>query len=357
MTTLDVKQSSSTDSSCPAISSPCFSHSPDCSPFLNWNEGELKSDGEVAAVFRSLVATLKLQPAFVVSLEGKAVKFLEYLHPHNIESTTDFLSSFASNSDESLNIFIQSIVVLISSPSPVITTAAMKFVRTLFEWCSTKTRLALGKADLIPRLINTLNLPSLSLAESVDIHANLMTTITWSLWLSTPGALSQLEVKDGDEQADVRETVLQQALVPSEKYLCHLCANRFSIIVGDQSYEYMRLLSSILEITPYHQPIMDFVLLMPVFLAVPSCLAFFEHDASIDSFLYLMIASQDKWNRKREAVQQTVKTVHRILRLEGIEDVMEAKLQNDKDTTCGRSIVDESTQLNDLLGMNIPRRG
>ncbi|KAK2939828.1 hypothetical protein BLNAU_25260 [Blattamonas nauphoetae] len=44
------------------ISSSAVSPSQDCSPFLNWKEEALPSQSEAAVVFRSLVATIKLQP-------------------------------------------------------------------------------------------------------------------------------------------------------------------------------------------------------------------------------------------------------------------------------------------------------
>ncbi|KAK2958003.1 hypothetical protein BLNAU_6929 [Blattamonas nauphoetae] len=195
MTALDTKRLSSTDSPYP-----------DCSLFLNWNEGILRSDSKTAAVFQSLVATVKLQPALDDSLEAKAVKFLKYMHPHNLRSTTDFLNNFASNSDESLKIFIQSIVILVSSPNQIITTAAMRMLVILYSNCYAKVRLALVKANLISQLIITLNPQSLSFAESVDIHISLLHILNQSVTLTTPIGLKILTIVGRDEQQAVNET-------------------------------------------------------------------------------------------------------------------------------------------------------
>ncbi|KAK2947879.1 hypothetical protein BLNAU_17204 [Blattamonas nauphoetae] len=328
----------------------------DCSLFLNWNEGRLESDGEVAAVFRSLVATLKLQPTVDDSLEGKAAKFLKYMRPYNIKSTTAFLHSFASNSDKSLNIFIQSIVVLISSLNQTITTTAILMLSSLMEECSIPNRFALIKVDLIPHLINTLNPPSLSIAETVDIHTCLMKIIRNSLWLTTTDGLEILENEDRNEQLAVREIIFKQALFPSEKYICHLCMNRFSIVDETQSEIFLMLLTVLLQICPYHQPTMDIVLNMPVFLTIPSCLTFFENDLSIWRFVSSMFYAQRELNKTRGEVQQMWKTVHRMLRMEGSEDVMEEKSLNDRKDYVGRVIVADSIRLISLLGMNIPEQ-
>ncbi|KAK2943324.1 hypothetical protein BLNAU_21749 [Blattamonas nauphoetae] len=181
-----------------------------CSLFLNWNEERLESDGEVAAVLRSLVATLQSNASLDDSLEGKAVRFLKYVSPLHIKSTTALLHSFASNSDESLSIFIQSIVVLLSSASKVITKAAIRML-DFITICSVEVRLALAKADLIPQLINTLNPPSLSFTETVDIHSSLLHIVTNSFWLASPYCLAQLGIEDRNEQLAVHEATTEPA--------------------------------------------------------------------------------------------------------------------------------------------------
>ncbi|KAK2942785.1 hypothetical protein BLNAU_22303 [Blattamonas nauphoetae] len=173
----------------------------DCSAFLNWDEGKFDS----------------LQPSPDASLDVKAVKFLESVKPKNHESPDALLNSLASNSDASQTDFVQSIVVLISSASNTITVAAMKMLDSLILFCSPKIHLALVKADLIPQVINSLNLQSLSFAETVDLHTRLMSWIPNSFWLATPNCLAQLGLKDENEQQAVHETVLKQVVVPLEK--------------------------------------------------------------------------------------------------------------------------------------------
>ncbi|KAK2953069.1 hypothetical protein BLNAU_12058 [Blattamonas nauphoetae] len=328
----------------------------DCSPFLNWSQDQPQSEHDKAVIFRSLIATVKLQPTPDNSLEAKAVKFLKSVAIQNRESTDAFLRSLASNSAESLTNFVQSIMVLVSSPNQTIATAAMEMLKTLIFGCSAEVRFPLVKADLIPQLIITLNPQSLSFTEPVDIHTYLLRIIWNSIWLATPFGLEQLAIEDVYELQTVHETVLKQVIVPSEKYIWHLCVNRFSIIDGDQSKELMDLLSHLLRICPSYQPTMEFVLHMPVVLTIPSCLTFFENDSSIFWFLIGMSTSQDEWNKKRGEVRQLWKTVIRMLRMEGIEDVIEKKMRNDKNTIKGRLIIVSSITWNNLLGMNLPEQ-
>ncbi|KAK2960221.1 hypothetical protein BLNAU_4774 [Blattamonas nauphoetae] len=156
-------------------------HSPfsmDCSPFLNWSEEEEQETvDEQIVVYRSLVATVKFQPALDDSLEAKAVKFLESVECDEEESADAFLSSFGRTPDDSLTNFVQSIAVLLCYAKQTITTATIGMLDTLIEWCSAKIKLAFVKADLIPQLTITLKPQCISLTEGADIHINLMKII------------------------------------------------------------------------------------------------------------------------------------------------------------------------------------
>ncbi|KAK2948836.1 hypothetical protein BLNAU_16179 [Blattamonas nauphoetae] len=328
----------------------------DCSAFLNWPSKRNESDCKNGVVFRSLVATVKSQPAFDVNLEAKAVEFITRVTPRHSKSADAFLNSFGRATADSLTDYVQSIGVLISSTSQVITTASMELLRRLTWLCSAKVRLSLMKADLIPQLINILNPQSLSFDEAEYIHVHLSRIITLSLELASPDGLEKLGIKDRDEQQAIHETILQQVVIPSEKYICHLCLNRYSIIDGEQSMTFLDLLALIIHISPYYPPAMEFVLVLPVFLTIPSCLTFFETDNSIWYFLVDMNDAQRDWNRTGGETQQMGKTVHRMLRMEGIEDVIEEKLRNDQNGDIRGGVVVNSIDLNNLQGMNLPEQ-
>ncbi|KAK2953986.1 hypothetical protein BLNAU_11088 [Blattamonas nauphoetae] len=231
----------------------------------------------------------------------------------------------------------------------------MDLISCLFYDLSPIHRLTLIKADLIPQLIVTLNPLFRSFAEAVDIHTRLLSSITSCFWLSTPDSLTLLEHEYGSGRQNVHETVLTQVLAPSEEYISHLCENRYSIVDGQQSKSFLYLLAQLLEISPSYQPMTDFVLHMPVFLTIPSCLTFFEDDDPIHFFLSSMVNIQHKWNKTKGEVRQLGKTVQRMLRMEGMEDVIEAKLRNEQNGYDGRWIVAQSIRWNNQHGMDLPK--
>ncbi|KAK2950672.1 hypothetical protein BLNAU_14343 [Blattamonas nauphoetae] len=63
--------------------------------------------------------------------------------------------------------------------------------------------------------------------------------------------------------------------------------------------------------------------------------------------------SQREWNDQGREMRQMGKAVHRMLRMEGIEDVIDEKLQNDNNEIVGQWAVILSIQWNNKQGMNL----
>ncbi|KAK2953260.1 hypothetical protein BLNAU_11723 [Blattamonas nauphoetae] len=301
---------------------------------------DFSSPSELSGQTSDIMDTFILQPALDNKLEAKAVKLLKSVNPKSRATSDAFLYRFASNYDDSVTAFVQYFGMLLSSVHQSISTAAMKMIYIMLNWCSAKSQLALVQADLIPLIIITLNPLSLPFTKAADIHTNLMKIVDWSLWLAIQYGLRQPEIINDNEQHTVQETALTKVLAPAETYICHLCVNRLSIIDGEQSEGFMELLTQLLRFSPYYQPTMEVVLHMPIVLTIPSRLTFFENDDSIWSFLSDTVDNQRDWNEKGGEARQMWKKVLRMLRMEGIEDVIEEKLRNDKNGSFGGVFLD-----------------
>ncbi|KAK2960204.1 hypothetical protein BLNAU_4757 [Blattamonas nauphoetae] len=187
---------------------------------------------------------------------------------------------------------------------------------------SAKALYALVQADLIPQLVITLDPLSLSFPDCGHIHACLILSISKSTWLASLIALDCLEIEHSYEDQALFEMVLKQVLLPSERYIRNLCENRHSIVDGGMSANFLILLAQLLQISPYNRPFMDLVLNMPVILAIPSCLSFFDIDYSIWTFLRDMTKIELEWDRKEGECLQSATTLLCLLRMEGLEDAI-----------------------------------
>ncbi|KAK2959590.1 hypothetical protein BLNAU_5368 [Blattamonas nauphoetae] len=243
--------------------------------------------------------------------------------------------------------------MLASSPNRAVTASAMKMLQILTSKCSARKLLTLVRADLVPKLIVALNPLSLSFAGFNRIHTYFLASINFTISLANPYNLTELEIEDRDEQQAVRETVFQQVLAPSATYIHHLCEIRYFIVSGEQSKQFLVLIALILAICPYYQPTMDLVFRMPLFFTIPSCLTFIEANESIWLFFEQMICSQDEWNETGGSIRRSGTTMFRSLKVEGIEDVTEQRLQNEETEEHGQDIVDSSKCVSIFFGMNI----
>ncbi|KAK2954379.1 hypothetical protein BLNAU_10711 [Blattamonas nauphoetae] len=66
-----------------------------------------------------------------------------------------------------------------------------------------------------------------------------------------------------------------------------------------------------------------------------------------------ILTSQREWNTTRGDQRQMGKTLHRLLRMEGIDDVVEAKLRNDRNDFYGNWFVANSIQWSNLQALNL----
>ncbi|KAK2953914.1 hypothetical protein BLNAU_11174 [Blattamonas nauphoetae] len=220
-------------------------------------------------------------------------------HAATVKEAVDIaIFHFGGIAGDSLANFIQHTGVLISSASQVITTITMETLDSLFLWCSTNQKLALVQADLFAQLMISLYPQSLSFDKAVNIHIYLMKTITRSFWLTTLDGLAKLKIEGQDGQQAVHETVLKQILSPSEKYICHLCVNRFSIIDGTQSLHFLGLLAKIIRISPYYQPTMNFVLYLPTPSMVATLSFILLRRHSRTAALFALLVCGRGWNHR-----------------------------------------------------------
>ncbi|KAK2945981.1 hypothetical protein BLNAU_19125 [Blattamonas nauphoetae] len=130
-----------------------------------------------------------------------------------------------------------------------------------------------------------------------------------TLSLTTPYGLNQLEIEDGNEQQTIHEMVLKQVLAPSEKYICHLCVNRFSIIDPNLSFEFITLLAQLVRISPFYQPTMELVLHLPVLLTIPGCFTFFDDETGFSYSLSCLNVACDEWDKQGEIIGRSVTTL------------------------------------------------
>ncbi|KAK2945769.1 hypothetical protein BLNAU_19325 [Blattamonas nauphoetae] len=328
------------------------------SAFLEWNEEPIESTPDKLSLFHSLVQMINDSHYIDGVLEEKVVPFLEQIRPEYGEEVDRFLLGLTPTDDESLQTFVNSIIVLVSSPKQAIVTATMRMLDYLQHNASPPIHLKLVHAALIPRLLSSLNPLSLSFVDGAELHTLLISLIFQSLWLSTPNGLQKLEIKDSAEQQTVHETVLDQVLVPSKGYVQHLCENRL-VVIADSSLSdvFVSLLVHLLHISLSHPPTSRVVLALPAILAIPS--SFTSNDTNFSSWRLLsgLANAQKRWVCRAGLLRQSEATPIRSLRMEGWEDVVEQQMQHTIDGDWARVVGLSARRMSGVDGANILQVG
>ncbi|KAK2955939.1 hypothetical protein BLNAU_9099 [Blattamonas nauphoetae] len=220
----------------------------------------------------------------------------------------------------------------------------MEMLVFLIHFSSALVRLALVKAGLIPQLMTTLNPLSLSFDEAVDIHTDLMSNIIGTVWLATPDGLTRLEIEDRNEQQAIHETVLKQIVVPSEKYISHLCLNRFSIVDRRQSDNLMDLLTKFLRISPTIQLLCQSPSIVPTLSLPTLTLLPIRSNQFFPSHPSFVISQEPRLNN--EEPTQSEQILLRTMRKAGFDEHPRNKTTNKQHLTmlpicvCSQSLMD-----------------
>ncbi|KAK2962043.1 hypothetical protein BLNAU_3099 [Blattamonas nauphoetae] len=314
----------------------CGSSRSDSSAFVNWDRKTVESDKEKTTILFSLVSMVRKGESLEGPLEGNAELFLNQLLPSPPGTVSQFLVDLESSSNESVIDYMEALVVLLSLPNQRIIKSSLEILKTMIRFMSAPTRLRLVTANLIPQIITNLSPLSLPFTESQMILCHLRNIIGSFVSLASMDCVAELKVSDRAEQQAVHEAVLKQVLVASEEYFWHLFRNRFSIddplLTNELMFDEPRLLS----VAPYFQPTLDYVLTLPIFQLIPSCLTFFDHDHSIFEFFVSMADAVEEWNTQDRTIIRSSAILLGSLRKEGFEDVVETRRHNFENGFRGR---------------------
>ncbi|KAK2950818.1 putative Ubiquitin-conjugating enzyme E2 29 [Blattamonas nauphoetae] len=322
--------------------------------FLHWEEQPIVTPSERLTIYLSLVHVVKMKCVFSSSLEDKAVSFLKEIKPDNEKDVNSFILDLVPSSlPESSCAFVESVVELISVPNKRIIIAALELVSNIVVYSAKPTLLILVSSGLIPKVVTSLNIFSLSFKEAEMIHHSLILIILAPVYYSKDMALGSLDSACPEIHQTFRETLHKSVILPTEGYIRHLCNNRYLIKDYFQSNFFVNLLLQLLAASLCHPSTMELALSLPICLTIPSALTFFEHDIPSLGLSVETSIKKRPWMRLNGEMQDPCGIVLRLLRSEGIDDVLEQRLNNDITEDKGREVVKSTINWNNLLGMNL----
>ncbi|KAK2958893.1 hypothetical protein BLNAU_6142 [Blattamonas nauphoetae] len=293
------------------------------------------------------------QQTFSPSLELKVVSFLGQLRPRVTATIESYIKDLVpSSKPESLHVFVESLIELTSCRNQRIVAATLDFIVHTFGLSDPTTRLSLIIDSIVPKILSCLNPTALSITGATEILTPLVDILSHALFVSSPILLRRRGIRNARKLRMYRDTIHNQVLTPSEGYIRFLCANRYSIVDGHPCESFLSVLSEIIHTSPSHEPTMIFAQTLPIFLTIPSALMFLEYDETIMTFLQNLCEIHQIWMNSSEDLQRRWNQVVRSLNFEGLEDLVELRLNNDLNGFDGRFLVHLTVMWKNMLGMN-----
>ncbi|KAK2957759.1 hypothetical protein BLNAU_7193 [Blattamonas nauphoetae] len=328
----------------------------DHEPFLNYISNTEFSFDEKSRLYNSLVALVKAKYPFDDALQERADRFLNDLEPEwGQEDLADQLvTDLVPSSGESHSEILASILTLLSSPHSTLKTAAMSFLNETTRFCSLQNRYRLVESDIVTKLLTTVQPHTLPIPANEEIVDKLITIIVNCLQLSIPFSLKKIGVTAAVEKYNHREIVLQKVVIPSSQFMTFLISTRY-ILNGDLLDSFMDLLTTLLEIGPFHRPTLEYVLGSPIAMAFSSCLSIVEDNGCLWTTLSFIHSSLREWTEEGPEVVQSGKRTMQALFSEGFEDTLEQKMKHNKGGNYVHGVVTNCHFISEFLGSNVER--
>ncbi|KAK2961659.1 hypothetical protein BLNAU_3457 [Blattamonas nauphoetae] len=328
---------------------------PDEESFLKFDPNSELSFEDKSAVYRSLVALVKAEYPFDNALQDRTVQFLKSLEPMwDAPLAEKLITDLIPSSPGSPSGFIDSIVILLSSPHSTIVATAFSYLCKITDSTSIEGQSRLVKSDIVSKAFTTIQPHTLSIAGNEEIFDNLIGIIGNCVKLAFPFFLEELGITEAVDQFNHREMIFQKVVIPSSQFVTFLISNRYTLS-GDLFTSVVSHLHAIIDIGPFHCPTLEFVLASPIVMALSSCLSIVEDNGCLWNFLTKIHDSLDDWRREGTEVIQSGKQMTQALISEAMEATLEQMMKHDKDGIYSYGIANHCDSISLLLGSNMKR--
>ncbi|KAK2947829.1 hypothetical protein BLNAU_17249 [Blattamonas nauphoetae] len=261
------------------------------------------------------------------TLMEKATFLLEEIASKYDPDADEYTFHLVPDKDDSVNSFVESIVILASSRFEKIVKSTLTLVTEFLPFWSLHVRVQVLQAGLIPRLVTALNQQAYAFTEN-NISFFMLDVITSSLWLSTLTRIGDLASKPPSEQLFVHETVFKHVLLPLTQYFWTLFRIQHNLNINHHQM-FKRLLTLTIRVSPSHEPTMMFSLSLPVTTMLMISLANRDSDRICEDMISLSIIN-DEWISAGGEIRRNGERLNRALKSDGFDDFLEQIMKNDE---------------------------
>ncbi|KAK2952675.1 hypothetical protein BLNAU_12324 [Blattamonas nauphoetae] len=329
----------------------------DSTPFLNWDDSQQNSIPCDSPIFMSLVSMIHNGYNMLHELVEKAKKLLSRMMEHEEKQSNKIpqTSQSAQSTERTMDVFFNSLAILLSSPSTDMNGRALNLISKWLESIPPSRRLSLLDANLIPHIVNTLQPHTVPLADNDTFHYSFLSIITSSTIHGLSKEPTNPNTFDTNTNQTVHDTILRKVVFPSEEYFNNLCHNRFSCQTKVFSESTVTVIHNIFTMCACHPPTLRWMQSSCFPLLWTSFLDNHEKENSLQFTIWCMVNTCQRWKKDEEEVRKRGNEVIRVLNEEGQENDVEQKLMTNGERYQGTVVRRFSFELSTLLGLNLPQ--
>ncbi|KAK2946029.1 hypothetical protein BLNAU_19040 [Blattamonas nauphoetae] len=237
----------------------------------------------------------------------------------------DLMMAFGQGSTDPMQVFVDSIVHLLSLPSPSIVEDTVCIARQCFEKNQSNIQ-ALVSMKLISRIFSTPHLRDLSVINEKGLLRNLLTILQASVWLVPTERPPKIPSNYDNRPQSLRDLVLHDALIPMEPPLVQLNRGYHLLSWKSGSEDLLTFVTHILNASVFHPPTLDFVCSSRLPLVFQSLLTEVEDTRIVYTCISSISNKIQKWVDDGVEFELGGRRLLLKLEQEGFIDILEAKL-------------------------------
>ncbi|KAK2944701.1 hypothetical protein BLNAU_20394 [Blattamonas nauphoetae] len=213
----------------------------------------------------------------------------------------DLLKAIGQGSTNPASVFLDSIMMLLSSSHPSIFREALSFVHNSMNYCSASIRLALISSKLIPRILSIPHFRDLSVIDD-ELLSSIVSIFRFSIEIVETVYLQALSITSHTPPESIRDVVFHEVFIPMEPSLVQISRNPLLLSSNNAIQATLMILSIIFETGAFHQPSLDLIGSSHFPLIYPSLLSEVENEGARQLIIWFMSRSIVKWEESEAVV-------------------------------------------------------
>ncbi|KAK2954971.1 hypothetical protein BLNAU_10111 [Blattamonas nauphoetae] len=301
--------------------------------FLTIDPNTVRTIDELSRVFLTIVAFVRSGKEMDSSAEKKANHFLCLI---GTPATFDFcppsqlLTELVPTELKTTDGLADSVIVLLSSPTPSICSSALSLLHRLVDTHSKPSFLL----DFVESGFFG-DLPESFRESPTHVSPESGLSFVWIVFtvasLGRPSTIRSLCNQTRRSEESIRNALLNHILVPLDPLWRMMWTHRLSF--DDRFFFhpaiFRNLIALLVHVGLSHPPTLDFVLSSPICLVLVSLMASVTTIITFSNVLDSLEDERDEWEREEtEMVMKGRKRVNRKLRTEGMENELEHRMLN-----------------------------